>query len=145
MNCLQPKYWTAIAPAIQAAANELLTHGQSGSRKVIIYLGDGGANSQPGVVDANGNASLTQTWYTPTSGANGRPCMDAINRAAAAKSSGIKLYSIGYDLNTGYSGSGVCLKAPDLSTESAPYTAPYTLAIATDSTTSSSRRIPTLS
>jgi Flp pilus assembly protein TadG len=128
LNCLQPKYWTAIAPAIQAAHQTLTSSGNPTSKKIIIYLGDGGANSQPGAVDSDGFASLTTTWYTPTSGANGRPCMDAINRAGAAKGANIEIYSIGYDLNNGYSGSGVCLRAPNLSSESSPYTAPYTMA-----------------
>ena len=42
LNCLQPKFWTPMAPAVQAATNELITNGRPDARKIIIYMGDGG-------------------------------------------------------------------------------------------------------
>lgn len=101
LNCLQPKFWTPMAPAVQAAANELITNGRPDARKIIIYMGDGGGNVQPMKRDANGNATTTPSWYTPSPGNNLRPCHDAVGQAAIAKQHGIEIFTIGYDINAG--------------------------------------------
>jgi Flp pilus assembly protein TadG len=106
LNCLQPKYWTPMAPAIQAATNELVANGRSDARKVIVYMGDGGGNVQPMKRDADGNATTTPSWYTPSPGNNLRPCHDAVGQAAIAKANGIEIYTIGYDINA--SGANTC-------------------------------------
>jgi Flp pilus assembly protein TadG len=101
LNCVQHKYWTPIAPAVQAATDELVAHGRPNVAKVIVYFGDGGGNTQPMLRDANGNSTATPSWYTPTAGNNLRPCHDAIGQAAVAKAAGIRVITIGYDLNSG--------------------------------------------
>jgi Flp pilus assembly protein TadG len=101
LNCLQGKGWTPMAPAVQAATQELLTDGRPDAHKIIIYFGDGGGNVQPMRRDANGNATSTPSWYTPTPGNNLRPCHDAVGQAAVAKAAGIEVYTIGYNLNDG--------------------------------------------
>lgn len=106
LNCLQPKYWTPMAPAVQAATNELITNGRPDARKIIVYMGDGGGNVQPMKRDADGNATTTPSWYTPSPGNNLRPCHDAVGQAAIAKAHGIEIYTIGYDINA--SGANTC-------------------------------------
>jgi Flp pilus assembly protein TadG len=101
LNCLQPKFWTPMAPAIQAATTELINNGRPDARKIIVYMGDGGGNVQPMQRDANGNATTTQSWYTPSPGNNLRPCHDAVGQAAVAKANGIEVFTIGYDINSG--------------------------------------------
>jgi Flp pilus assembly protein TadG len=101
LNCLQGKGWTPMAPAVQAAANELINDGRPDAHKIIIYFGDGGGNVQPMKRDANGNATSTPSWYTPSPGNNLRPCHDAVGQAAIAKAAGIEVYTIGYNLNDG--------------------------------------------
>jgi Flp pilus assembly protein TadG len=106
LNCLQPKFWTPMAPAIQAAANELITNGRSDARKIIVYMGDGGANAQPMQRDANGNATATPSWYTPSTGNNLRPCHDAVGQAGIAKQRGIEVFTLAYNINA--SGADTC-------------------------------------
>jgi hypothetical protein len=101
LNCLQGKGWTPMAPAVQAATNELITDGRPDARKIIIYFGDGGGNVQPMKRDSNGNATSTPSWYTASPGNNLRPCHDAVGQAAIAKAAGIEIYTIGYNLNDG--------------------------------------------
>jgi hypothetical protein len=101
LNCVQHKYWTPIAPAIQAASDELIAKSRPGVTKVIVFFSDGGGNTQPMVRDANGNATAVQSWYTPTAGNNLMPCHDAIGQADIAKAAGIVIFTIGYDLNSG--------------------------------------------
>jgi Flp pilus assembly protein TadG len=100
LNCLQPKFWTPMAPAVQAATNELINNGRPDAHKIIIYMGDGGGNAQPMKRDANGNATTTPSWYTPSPGNNLLPCRDAVGQAAIAKAHGIDVYTIGYDINS---------------------------------------------
>ena len=88
-----------MAPAIQAATKELITNGRSDARKIIIYMGDGGGNSQPMQRDANGDPLTTPSWYTPTPGNNLRPCHDAVGQAAIAKQNGIEIFTIAYNIN----------------------------------------------
>ena len=100
LTCVKPKYWTPIAPAIEAARTELVNRGRAEARKVIVFFGDGGGTAQPMKRDANGNATTTKSWYTPTTGNDGQPCHDAVGQAALAKAAGIEIYTIGYDLNS---------------------------------------------
>ena len=99
LNCVQHKYWTPIAPAIDQARQTLVNNWRADASKVIVYMGDGGANAQPMKRDANGNPLATQSWYTPTPGNNLLPCHDAVAQAQKAKDLGIIIYTIGYDLN----------------------------------------------
>jgi hypothetical protein len=99
LNCVQHKYWTPIAPAIDEARQALVNSSRPGATKVIVYMGDGGANVQPMQRDSNGNPLATQSWYTPTPGNNLLPCHDAVAQAQKAKDQGIIIYTIGYDLN----------------------------------------------
>jgi Flp pilus assembly protein TadG len=101
LNCLQPKFWTPMAPAVQAATNELINNGRPDARKIIVYMGDGGGNSQPMQRDANGDPTTTPSWYTPTPGNNLRPCHDAAAQAAIAKQHGIEIFTIAYNINSG--------------------------------------------
>jgi hypothetical protein len=100
LNCLQPKGWTPMAPAVQAATNELINNGRPDARKIIIYMGDGGGNVQPMQRTANGDATTNPSWYTPSPGNNLMPCHDAVGQAAIAKQNGITVYTIGYNLNS---------------------------------------------
>jgi Flp pilus assembly protein TadG len=108
LNCVQSKFWTPIAPAIDEARQELVNNGRSDAKGVIVYMGDGGANVQPMQRDANGNPLATQSWYTPTPGNNLLPCHDAVAQAQRAKSAGIDIYTLGYDLNA--SDANTCYK-----------------------------------
>jgi len=101
LNCLQPKFWTPMAPAVQAATNELINNGRPDARKIIVYMGDGGGNVQPMQRDANGNATTTPSWYTPSPGNNLLPCHDAVGQAAIAKQHGIEVFTIAYNINSG--------------------------------------------
>jgi Flp pilus assembly protein TadG len=101
LNCLQGKGWTPMAPAVQAAANELITDGRPDAHKIIIYMGDGGGNVQPMTRDSDGNSTSSFSWYTPSPGNNMRPCHDAVGQAVIAKAAGIEIYTIGYNLNDG--------------------------------------------
>ncbi len=117
LNCVKSKYWTPIAPAIDAARQELVTNGRSDAIKVIVFMGDGGANVQPMRRDSNGNPLATQSWYSPTSGNNLLPCHDAVAQATRAKNDGIEIFAIGYDLNA--SNANTCYKnnQPSTSTQ----------------------------
>jgi Flp pilus assembly protein TadG len=108
LNCVKHKYWTPIAPAVDAARAELIANGRQDSVKVIVYMGDGGGNVQPMRRDSNGFPLSTQSWYTPTTGNNLLPCHDAVAQAQRAKNSGIEIFTIGYDLNA--SGANTCYK-----------------------------------
>ena len=104
LDCLQHKLWTPIAPAIEAAKNELIQHGRPEARQFIVLFGDGGANVQPmqrtGAGAPQGpNPPGVKSWYTPTPGNNLRPCPDAIAQAQLAKDAGIEIFTIGYDLD----------------------------------------------
>ena len=104
VNCLKAKGNTPVAPAIQAATDELNQNGRRDANvtQVIVFLGDGGANIQP----MNGSGTnWTFSWYHPAYGNPNDakhiyPCRDAVARANIAKAAGIQIYTLGYDLNT---------------------------------------------
>lgn len=109
VNCVTAKFWTPIAPAIVAARTELDTDntGWTDAKKIIVYLGDGGADIQPMQADAKGNSLSTHDWYQPYSAAdNLKPCEDAVDQANAAKADNITIYTIGYNLSD--SGADTC-------------------------------------
>lgn len=104
VQCLKNKYWTPVAPAIEAARLELAANPRPGAKQFIVLMGDGGANMQPMRRNAQGqpqtpNPPGVKSWYTPTTGNNLRACADAIAQAQLAKNAGIEIFSIGYDLN----------------------------------------------
>ncbi len=45
LNCVQHKPWTPIAPAIQAATDELVAKSRPGVTKVLVFFSDGGGNT----------------------------------------------------------------------------------------------------
>jgi Flp pilus assembly protein TadG len=98
VSCQQAKWWTPMAPAIQAATNALNADTTPNVDKIIIYEGDGGGDSQPMKLNSKSNPTTTPSWYTPTPGNNLKPCEDAVQQAANAKSDGITIYTIGYNL-----------------------------------------------
>lgn len=111
VSCLQAKWWTPMAPAIQAATNALEAAPSAGVHKIIIYEGDGGGDAQPMQINANGFPTQTPSWYTPLvsteNGVSGQyPCEDAVAQANLAKQAGITIYTIGYNL--GASGADNC-------------------------------------
>jgi Flp pilus assembly protein TadG len=97
VNCVQAKYWTPMAPAIQAATNALNADTTPNVDKIIIYEGDGGGDSQPMQL-SSGNPTNNLSWYTPTPGNGQHPCEDAVQQAANAKADNITIYTIGYNL-----------------------------------------------
>jgi hypothetical protein len=99
LTCTTYKFWTPIAPAIEAATDHLNAEGRPDAGHYIVFMGDGGANSQPMLRDSNGNSQLFQSWYTPSPGNSLRPCHDALGQAQIAKDAGIEIFTIGYDLN----------------------------------------------
>jgi Flp pilus assembly protein TadG len=111
LNCVQPKYWTPLAPAIQAATQELVTRGRTDKDvdRVIVVFSDGGPNVQPMQRTAAGAATTTRSWYTPSPGNDLMPCHDAVGQGAIAKAAGISIYTIGYDLNA--STANTCYRA----------------------------------
>lgn len=105
LNCVQPKLWTPIAPAIKEATDSLIANKRAGVKQYLIYFGDGGGNVQPMKRDSNGfvvkvNNVQQTSWYTASTGNNLRPCKDAVGQATRAKANGIEVFTIGYDLNS---------------------------------------------
>lgn len=103
LSCLRPKGWTPMAPAVKEATDHLLANPRADTKKIMVFMGDGGGNVQPMKRDADGNALTTNSWYTATSGNHLKPCADAVAQAQRAKDNGIDVYTIGYDLNSGAS------------------------------------------
>src|SRR3954447_7924168 len=85
LGCLVTGGATAYASAIDAAAAELASNGRAEAQKVIVLLSDGAANNGPRYLPA------TSRYRT-------NPCGQAIDSANAAKSAGVLVYSIAYDL-----------------------------------------------
>jgi uncharacterized repeat protein (TIGR01451 family) len=80
--------YTNIGDGVYVGQAELTAHGQSNSVKVMVVLSDGVANRSHG-------GAYCDTWPTsPTTCTN-----DAINQAAAAKTAGTVLYTIGLNLD----------------------------------------------
>jgi Putative Flp pilus-assembly TadE/G-like/von Willebrand factor type A domain len=96
INCQQGGGTTAYANAIENAQAELQSsRGRSGVQNVIIMFSDGAANTGP-------------TYYSTTSPYRRRPCAQGVSSAAAAKSAGTLIYTIGYDLDAMGGGANRC-------------------------------------
>ena len=102
LNCIQAGGSTAYANALDAARAELELDGRSGVRPVIIMLSDGAANTGP-------------SYLPTTSPYRTNPCATAVSIADDAKSAGVLMYTIAYDIAG--SGSDPCY-ASDGSKES---------------------------
>jgi hypothetical protein len=75
----------ASGHAVQARWHNIPRRRRSNTKQVVIHMCDGGANLQPMKRDAAGNATTTQSWYTPTGGNNDKPCHDAVAQANIAE------------------------------------------------------------
>lgn len=96
INCQKGGGTTAYANAIEAAQAELQSsRARPGVQNVIIMFSDGAANTGP-------------TYYSTTSPYRRRPCAQGVTSAAAAKSAGTLLYTIGYDLDALGGGANQC-------------------------------------
>lgn len=97
INCQRGGGTTAYANAIEHAQAELVSsRGRPGVQNIIIMFSDGAANTGP-------------TYYSTTSPYRRRPCAQGVTSAAAAKSAGTLVYTIGYDLDALGGGANRCL------------------------------------
>lgn len=120
INCQKGNGSTAYAHALEAAQAELDAHGRDDAQDVIVFLSDGAANTGPD--------------FAPSSYRQ-RPCAQGVSSAAAIKSGGTVIYSIGYDLDALGGGANRC-RSSNGNPESPSITAYAALqSIATDSTT----------
>jgi hypothetical protein len=85
INCLVASGPTAYANAIDAAQAELDKNGRANVGHYIVFFTDGAANTGP-------------AYYAKSSPYRQQPCHQGVNSAAAAKSKGTIVYSIGYTL-----------------------------------------------
>jgi hypothetical protein len=85
INCQRAGGYTSYATALESAQAELDAHGRPDVKDIIVFLTDGGANTGP----SNAPASYSET-----------PCHQGVNSAAAIKSRGTIIYTIGYDLDS---------------------------------------------
>jgi hypothetical protein len=95
INCTKGNGYTAYATALEMAQKELEDHGRPDAANVIVFLSDGAANIGPSDLDI-------------ASDYRRRPCRQGVNSAAAIKTKGTLIYSIGYDLNALGGGANVC-------------------------------------
>jgi hypothetical protein len=103
-SCIQTDGGTSYSQALKAGIAEL-NKGRNGAttpaQKVLIFMTDGSANIGP-VWDCSSTTFKSvkpcDPTLTPTGIENTNPCQAAINIAAAAKASGISIYTIGYGL-----------------------------------------------
>jgi hypothetical protein len=91
IDCAGAEGSTTYSLAIEEGQRELDRNGDGNVQDVIIFLGDGAANSSPMNVP-------TGHWTNnPTNQA--RPCGTAVQSAQRAKDRGTIVFTIGYDLN----------------------------------------------
>ncbi len=83
LNCVQAGGGTAYAEAIDAAYQELVKDGRTGTQKVIVILSDGAANDAPNTLPA------TSPYRT-------NPCGQGVTSAGVAKAAKVLVYSIAY-------------------------------------------------
>jgi len=86
INCLVASGPTAYANAIDTAQAELDKNGRANVGHYIVFFTDGAANTGP-------------AYYAKSSQYRQQPCHQGVNSAAAAKSKGTIVYSIGYTLS----------------------------------------------
>lgn len=110
LDCLRGKGHTAMAPAVKEATAHMLANSRAGAKKFMVFMGDGGGNTQPVVRQSDGTPTTTLSWYTPSSGNNLKPCADAVAQAGTAKANGIEVFTIGYDLSASGGAVNNCYK-----------------------------------
>jgi Flp pilus assembly protein TadG len=86
INCVKAGGGTAYADALDAAYQELVKDGRTGTQKVIVFLSDGAANDGPGS-------------YASTSPYVVSPCGQGVTSAGVAKANKVLVYSIAYTGN----------------------------------------------
>jgi Putative Flp pilus-assembly TadE/G-like len=99
INCVREGGITSYATAIDRAQAELATNGRADADKVIVFFSDGAANYGP-------------TSYSSTSDYRKRPCQQGVSSAGIAKSSGTRIFSVGYDLDALDGGANRCQASP---------------------------------
>jgi hypothetical protein len=98
LRCAGAEGSTAYALAIEEAQRELDRNGRGNVQDIIIFLGDGAANSTHDNVPTNhwtNNGRLPTSWFN-------RPCGSAVESARRLKTRAPTptiIYTIGYDLN----------------------------------------------
>src|SRR5262245_13239966 len=97
-NCLKPNGTTSYVDAIDEAQHELDAHGRGNVQDVIIILTDGAANESPAKLPS----------YVPGSHLT-KPCTQGMDAAAASRSKGTIVFTIGYDVDADSNG-GQCGK-----------------------------------
>ena len=106
LNCAGAEGSTSYALAIEEAQHELDRNGRGTVQDVIVFLGDGAANSSP--------MSLPTGHWTNNPTNQQRPCGTAVQSAQRVKDQGTVVYTIGYDLNGAGTDYERCLR-PDAS------------------------------
>jgi Putative Flp pilus-assembly TadE/G-like len=99
INCVREGGITSYATAIDKAQAELAANGRADADKVIVFFSDGAANYGP-------------TSYSSTSPYRKQPCHQGVTSAAAAKATGTRFFSIGYDLDALDGGANKCQASP---------------------------------
>ena len=100
INCTREGGITSYATAIDKAQAELAANGRPDADHVIVFFSDGAANYGP-------------TYYTPaTNPYRKQPCHQGITSANAAKATGTRIFSIGYDLDALDGGANKCQASP---------------------------------
>jgi hypothetical protein len=91
LDCAGAEGSTSYALAIEEAQHELDRNGRGNVQDVIVFLGDGAANSSP--------MNLPAGHWTNNPSNQQRPCGSAVQSAQRVKDQGTIVYTIGYDLN----------------------------------------------
>jgi hypothetical protein len=91
LDCAGAEGSTSYALAVEEAQHELDAHGRGNVQDVVVFLGDGAANSSP--------MSLPSNHWTNNPTNQATPCGTAVQSAQRLKDRGTVVYTIGYDLN----------------------------------------------
>jgi hypothetical protein len=86
---------TAYATALERAQAQLDASGRPDVQDVIVFFSDGAANTGP-------------SYYPSSSPYRRQPCRQGVSSAAAIKSRGTIIYSVGYDLDAEGGGANQC-------------------------------------
>ncbi len=106
LDCAGAEGSTSYALAVEEAQHELDRNGRGNVQDIIVFLGDGAANSSP--------MSLPTGHWTNNPTNQARPCGTAVQSAGRVKAQGTIVYTIGYDLNGAGTDYERCLR-PDAS------------------------------
>lgn len=98
VNCLRANGMTAYANAMESAQAELAARGRQGAEHVIVFFSDGAANYGP-------------RYYSSTSDHRARPCRQGVTSSTGVKTSGTRVFVIGYDLDALDGGANRCLSS----------------------------------